>query len=50
MGNCKVGEERIEVMAVITIKAGLSAKTSPCKRAGRELSALGDVPMDLLEA
>lgn len=52
LGSCRVGEERIEVMAVITIKPGLFAKTDilcPGKRAGRELSGLGDVPMDLLE-
>lgn len=40
----------MEVMAVITIKPGLFAKTSHCKRAGRELSGPGHVvPMDVLE-
>lgn len=33
--NGKVGEERTEVVAVITIKTGLFAKTSHCKTAER---------------
>lgn len=42
--NRKVGEERIEVISVVTIKTGLFAKTSHCK-VGKEFSGPGNVLM-----